>query len=631
MNIFLLNENYIFLNDINFSKEKIIKLDSSKTIIYSMNFKVHQHLESLSIKHEIGEDVLDENDLNLIFDKTVSLYAWYTDPRISKKLEFHDTNILGMMDDAEFHTFLMIKLYEIRIIQKLLKNKSPKKIITNSTFINLIKKIVDKKTEFIEIGKPIHETMVYNKIEIKFNLGKIPISFKIPRNFYTKIKYLIENLVCSSNNLWLDLSKIRESILLLEVNPSVYSELILQLSKSNKQIILLNNRRPAIWNFKSITLLKKSNSKILSLERVLNKKELQSINHQKEQYLKILDNLLHDEQISDIFIIDEISFWDQIKFELINTFRKRLQWYMQLIFTSKKFMSNSDIRCVLSLNVIGETEKSILAQISKTTNSVMLEHAFANYTSEISRYDILSNYSLFPDKIAVWGNVQKNYLSKIHGISDDKIITCGSPRHDSFFKLSKNSFNPEEKVILLCPRPIVEPAGRHHTRMYIKYESALKKIVKELNDIKNSELIVKLHPGDIEHNNLIKNIVNEIDSSIIVFHTKPIDKLIIKSNLVLVISPDGFDPSTIILESIILQKPVINYVLDDKFYDFSYEQYSAVISITEKNNLNEIILKLFNNFTFRDNIISNGKKFLDDYLSNHEIASETLAKQLLKL
>jgi len=167
--------------------------------------------------------------------------------------------------------------------------------------------------------------------------------------------------------------------------------------------------------------------------------------------------------------------------------------------------------------------------------------------------------------------------------------------------------------------------------MYIKYESALKKIVKELNDIKNSELIVKLHPGDIEHNNLIKNIVNEIDSSIIVFHTKPIDKLIIKSNLVLVISPDGFDPSTIILESIILQKPVINYVLDDKFYDFSYEQYSAVISITEKNNLNEIILKLFNNFTFRDNIISNGKKFLDDYLSNHEIASETLAKQLLKL
>ena len=119
--------------------------------------------------------------------------------------------------------------------------------------------------------------------------------------------------------------------------------------------------------------------------------------------------------------------------------------------------------------------------------------------------------------------------------------------------------------------------------------------------------------------------------SIIIFHTKPIEELIRKSNLVLVISPDGFDPSTVILESIILKKPVINLVLDEEFYDFSYEQDNAVISITENDNLNEIILKLFNDLIFREKNISNGKKFLDDYLSNHKIASKVLAKQLLKL
>ena len=93
MNILSLKENYVFLNDVDFSKEKIMKLDLSRTIIYSMNFKVHQHLEDLSIKHEIGEDVLDNNDLNLIFDKTVSLYTWYNHPLVSKKLQFHGTNI----------------------------------------------------------------------------------------------------------------------------------------------------------------------------------------------------------------------------------------------------------------------------------------------------------------------------------------------------------------------------------------------------------------------------------------------------------------------------------------------------------------------------------------------------------
>ena len=304
---------------------------------------------------------------------------------------------------------------------------------------------------------------------------------------------------------------------------------------------------------------------------------------------------------------------------------------MKLVSASKKFIANSNIHSVLSLNAIGETEKSILNQISKPTNSVMLEHAFANYTDEISRYDILSNYTIFPDKIAVWGNVQKNYLLNTHNIFDDKIIICGSPRHDSFFKLSSTSITSKEKIILLCPRPIVEVAARHHTRMYIKYEYNLRKIISELNKIKNCKLIVKLHPGNIDHNNLIKNIINEINPNIIVFHTKSIDELIIKSNLVLVISPDGFDPSTVILESIILQKPIINFILDEKFYNFSFEQHNAVISITENDDMKEIILNVLNDSKFRTNLISNGKIFLNDYLSNHQHAAKTLVTKLLKL
>ncbi len=627
----VLQENYVFLNDIDFSIDKIMKLDLSKTSIYSMNFKVHQYLESLSIPHKIAEDVLNETDLNLIFDKTVSSYRWYDHHLISQKLQFNDKNILGMMDDAEFHTFLIIKLYEIRIIQKILKNKVPTKIYANKEIINFIKKIINTKTEFVEIKTPIKETMVYNKIEIKFNLGTIPFSFKISRNYYLKIKSIIENIVCTSNNLWVDMSKLQDTILLLEINPSVYSELLLELSKSDKQVVLLNNRRPAIWNLNSISILKKSNSKVLTLDHILNKKELQNIYDHESKFQKILDDILIDERMSELFLIDKITFWDEIKFELINTFKNRLQWYMKLICSSKKFIDNCNIHTVLSLNVIGETEKSILNQISKPTNSVMLEHAFANYTNEISRYDILSNYTIFPDKIAVWGNVQKNYLSNTHNIPDNKIIVCGSPRHDSFFKSSSASITSKEKIILLCPRPIVEPAARHHTRMYIKYEYNLRKIIFELNKIKNCKLIVKLHPGNIDHNNLIKNIINEINPNIIVFHTKSINELIIQSNLVLVLSPDGFDPSTVILESIILKKPIINFILDEKFYNFSFNQYDAVISITENDDVKKIVLNIFDNSKFRNNLISNGKIFLDDYLSNHQHAAKTLAKKLLKL
>ena len=114
-------------------------------------------------------------------------------------------------------------------------------------------------------------------------------------------------------------------------------------------------------------------------------------------------------------------------------------------------------------------------------------------------------------------------------------------------------------------------------------------------------------------------------------NTKSINELIYNSKLVLIISPDGFDPSTVILESIILKKPVINLVLDNKFYDFSYERQNAVISISNENNLYEEIQKILNDSSFRNKIIENGKIFLNDYLSNHKNASKSLANELLKL
>ena len=80
-----------------------------------------------------------------------------------------------------------------------------------------------------------------------------------------------------------------------------------------------------------------------------------------------------------------------------------------------------------------------------------------------------------------------------------------------------------------------------------------------------------------------------------------------------------------------MKKPIINFVLDEKFFDFSYEQHNAVISITKKDNLKEIIFNIFNDLEFKNKLIENGKKFLDDYLSNHKMAAEILAKKLDKL
>ena len=66
-------------------------------------------------------------------------------------------------------------------------NKNPKKVY--STFLKeSFSQNFDNKIEFIEFKYLNDQNMIWDKIEIKFNIGKFPISFRIPRNFYLKSK-----------------------------------------------------------------------------------------------------------------------------------------------------------------------------------------------------------------------------------------------------------------------------------------------------------------------------------------------------------------------------------------------------------------------------------------------------------
>ena len=167
----------------------------------------------------------------------------------------------------------------------------------------------------------------------------------------------------------------------------------------------MNNRRSSVWNLASIRILNETKTKVLSLERILTNEEKKNLNQMSKNYIQILEKIWNTSDISDIFMIEGISFWNQIKDEIFETMKSRISWYLKLIYSTKKYLTKSRIQCVLSLNVVGEPEKAILSHINKKIHSIMLEHGFANYIEETSRHDILSMYSLFPDKIAVWGPV----------------------------------------------------------------------------------------------------------------------------------------------------------------------------------------------------------------------------------
>ena len=129
--ILILNQ----IPDLNILKS-LIKNEEIK--IFSLNYTVHNFLKENKILHDIGEELLNENEINAIFDKTVSLYNWYDKIEKNKIPVYNKINIFSLLDTAEFHIFILNNIYNFYLIKKIIINLQPKKIIANSKIIEII-------------------------------------------------------------------------------------------------------------------------------------------------------------------------------------------------------------------------------------------------------------------------------------------------------------------------------------------------------------------------------------------------------------------------------------------------------------------------------------------------------------
>ncbi|NDB64026.1 MAG: hypothetical protein EB170_09245 [Nitrosopumilaceae archaeon] len=236
-------------------------------------------------------------------------------------------------------------------------------------------------------------------------------------------------------------------------------------------------------------------------------------------------------------------------------------------------------------------------------------------------------YDNFRDKIAVWGETQKQYLVKHKHVDPNRIIVCGSPRHDSFFtNISRK--NQTVKTVLLTIHSINHVSGQATIRSYVEFDNLLRRICDTIKSFKNVILVVKLHPNQDIHNQEIKKLINKIDNTIVIYQSKPIKELISSCDLLINISPEGFDPSTVLLESLILNKPTMNIVLDEQFYDFQYEKDGAIMSISASSDLDKHLHDFVFDATLQQKLVINGKHHIDNYLANHGTASKHLANYI---
>ena len=602
-------------------EEELTNLAKKKNSEFiTFDYESHKKLSDRNIHHKLIDDYITDLDRREIFDFS---------NRCLKKIEefngsvlrFHDINLVNLIDRNELHGFLMNIIPKIKVVGQILQNNNYEKIFLAS---NIYEIFVDSRfKENIRLLNTIQdEFMSFEKIDIPIELGILKTKITIDRSKYKIIKHVIEK--CIGNFFGLRKND-KKKIVLLEFNPEVYHDLLKEINRRGFQPVLINFRRSPIFNFKTIRYLMKSKSAIMIPQDWLEKVELEEFEKNKINFFNKMNEVIKNKKIFLNFDYKGINFSSFLQKKLNRILIQRLDEYIMQILIAESIKSRSDIQGIVTLNFSGETEK-VFSYVQEKIPILYLQHGFANYIESTSHFDVLDDFHSIKNKIAVWGDIIKDYLIRVKAIPENKIIVSGSPKYDSYSRIEKN--RKRKKIMLVTLRPIITHMEGPRIELYEKYEEVLHKLIQISKNIENLQIIFKLHPQQNISNQIIINMIKENDR-IKILQFEPIKELLSNCDLHVNIAPDNFDASSVILEAMMMGKPTLNIQLQKNEIEFEFMKENAIKSVYYDSNIEQLVLDLISNHGIEE-LLNNSQNFLNKYMKNRGNAAKKLIDLMMK-
>jgi hypothetical protein len=620
----------IFLkNNLNLTERisKIIRNENN--LIICLDYNSHKQLNDLKIKHVPFENYLDQNDFQLIDDTTFKINtSWHENKIIKKSLTIDGINF-GWLLEQELYFFLLTTITNFLSMIKIKKSEENfQKIIVSHELLNMTKIIFPTcEIESLEENNKKIQNFGFDTYAIKYNIGPFPVSIHIPRKYFFILqKFYEKSFIPIFQKCFTKIKKSSSSVLLIDFNLAREDDFLRCLKKKNTNVFLLNRRRSAIWNLKSFLSVKNTNSIPTTYEEFLNNDDRKQIEIKKENMINALESLFLNEKLfSEIFSILGISFWFHVKNHFKNYCLDRFSEGLYELVGSRKLLSKINPLVILHFFGVSLQEKIIIYQAKKLNiSSIMLQHGAPHiFLPGWAEFNPMSGtLPVYNEKMAVWGQMMKEYALK-NGMSEDDLIVSGSIRHDPYFKENHSIKNG---VILVALLPyFFKRADDQSISSFQKYEESLKIICNVLKKIKNRKKIVKLHPADMSFNSMyIEPIIHEIDPSIQIIVEADLTKLIPMADVVIT---HGL--TTFILDSNIFQKPTVTLMYNQEEFSSKLSHgYSKLFNYTDSNFFEMYVQDLLKDGETRNDNIANGIKFLNSYLSNQGNASEFLSNKI---
>ena len=607
-------KNLYILQDIN--EEKLSELKEENADFIAFDYISHKILAKNKIKHNLIDDYINENDRKEIFQFCSTCLKQY-EKSDESDLKFHNIDLVSIIDRNELHEFLMDLVPKIKALKKIIDKGSYDIIFVSSDIYEIFSK-TKFKPNIKFLNKIEKNLLTLEKVDIPLNFEIMETKFTISRKKYKMLKGNIEKTTTGLFRLRKNYEN-KKKIVLVEFDPEIYHDLLQEINKRGFQPVLVNFRKTATASLRSIKYLKKSNSLVMLAEDWLKKSQFEEIKTARANFLDKIKNVTKNKIFLPNCVYEEIDFNTIIQKKINNILIQRLDEYLTQILVAESIKNKNDVLGIITLNFSGETEK-IFSRIKNNIPVILLQHAFANYTKSISYFDILDDYHLIKHKIAVWGDIVKNYLIHVKAIPENKIIVSGSPKYDSYSRIEKNK--KSQKMMLVTLRPIITHMEGPRIELYEKYEKTLHKLIQISKNVKNLQIIFKLHPQQNISNQIILDMIKE-NNKIKILQFEPIKELLSDCDLHVNIAPDNFDASSVILEAMIMGKPTLNIKLQKNEIGFEFIKDNAIKSVNYDSNIEQLVLDLISHHG-TDELFNNSQNFLNKYMENRGNAAKKL-------
>lgn len=611
------------------SDVRLIKpeLLNNKNKIISLDYNSHKLLNQLNISHKLIEDYFNNDDKLMIDNLAFKLgISWYTEENIAKYLEYEGFN-LGTLLDLEIPSYFFTNLKRIVGIKRVIENENPNKIISYSlkNYVDNICKNRKIKSEG-EMKNEVRTSLFYNNLEIPISIGFKTIKLKISRKNYFRLKkkldYIINLMLNVKPNIELLIND--ESILLIDFHTIMYKDLLIEFQNFPKNVIIFNQRKPAVWNLESFKIIRNSKCKVLTLEYFEDHQIQEVILEDQKKLKNNLDNLWKNEQyLEKIFSFEGETFWGIIKFEFSKIITERLIESVRRIILLKKMFDTIKVFSILDWAHTGMEEKIISHIVkNKKIQIYCLQHGVMTLNNSMHKYlPIIPILPTNNTKMLVWGNTLANF-SRQYTIKKEDVIIVGSPRHDRFFN-QKNKIINNGSVLITSNMFFHYNFSGNDSRAFETLELALIKILKILKSYPNRKPIIKLHPAESFD---VKSIISKIDSDIPIYQHEDILPLLQSCDSMI-----SLNYSTVLLDALILNKPSMIIITEKQnFEEEELIKNKAAFCVSDLENLEKSLKQFLFDENFRNNLVTRGNEFTNNYLSNQGTASKNLVKKLME-